>query len=153
MSETVINILLGVAIVVFLILNVIFRRRREEKTPLGRVASIFVDISRNEKMIDNFGLSRGYKKLNTGGWRRNSNKIDFLPQELQVELGKVFDMAEEINGRIEAARKFKSQSYMAGIDVSRMQAPLAKTKEQLQLWLQENMQNPEYAPKKRGLFG
>ena len=70
-----------------------------------------------------------------------------------MTLSRTFEMAEEVNERIEAAKKFKSDSYMAGIDVDKLKEPLAKSKQQLREWLEANMQNPEFMPKRRGLFG
>jgi len=153
MGETSINIILGIIIFLFLIFNVMFRKKRADKTPLGRVVGVFADVSKNEKMVENFGFHRGAGKLKTGSWQRNNGRIDFLPQELRMTLSRTFDMCAEVNERIEAARKFKSDSYMAGIDVSKLKEPLAKSKKGLSEWLQENMQNPEYMPKRRGLFG
>ncbi len=70
--------------------------------------------------------------------------------ELRQKLAKSFDALEDINGRIDAAGKRKSNSYMEGIDVSKLKAPLLECAEQLQLWAQEN---PESAPRRRGFFG
>jgi hypothetical protein len=127
--------------------------RRSMKAPLGRVALILAAINSNEKLVDNFGFHRGTGRMKTGPWKKNKDKVDFLPQELRMMLEHTFEMSEEINDRIDAARKFKSDSYMAGIDVSKLREPLAESKLQLQEWLQENMQNPEYQPKKRrGIF-
>ena len=153
MGETGINIIVGVVILLLLVFNVFFRKGRAEKTPLGRVVSIFSDLSKNEKLVENFSFHRTVKKLRTGSWKRNGNKVEFLPQDLRMMLAQTFEMSEEVNERIEAARKFKSDSYMAGIDVSKLKEPLARSKQRLQYWLQENIQNPEYMPKRRGLFG
>ena len=154
MGETGTNVILIIVVVLFLVLNVYIRGRRAGGSPLGKVVSIFAALKNNEKLLENFGFHRGFGKLKTGVWKKNKDRVDFLPQELLVALSQVFEMSEEVNERIEAARKFKSDSYMAGIDVSKLKAPLAKSKQQLQEWLQENMQNPEYQPKKRrGLFG
>ena len=48
-----------------------------------------------------------------------------------MTLAHTFEMTEEFNERIDAAKKFKSNSYMAGIDVSKLKEPLAKSKQQL----------------------
>ncbi len=153
MGETSINIILIIVIVLVLILNIFLKGRRSLKTPLGRAVSILADINRNEKLVENFSFHHGVGKMRTSAWKKNSNRVDFLPQELLMTLSKTFEMAEEVNERIEAAKKFKSDSYMAGIDVDKLKAPLAKSKQQLQEWLEANMHNPEYMPKKRGLFG
>ena len=148
------NIIIGIVIFLFLALNIYVKSRRTGKTPLGMVVGILTNVNHNEQMVENFSFHRGAGKLKTGAWQKNKDRVDFLPQELWMTLSKTFEMSEEANERIDAARKFKSDSYMAGIDVSKLKAPLAKSKQQLQEWLQANMQNPEYQPKKRsGLFG
>ena len=91
--------------------------------------------------------------MKTGAWAKNKDKVEFLPQELRMTLSQVFKMLEDANGRIDAARKFKSDSYMAGIDVSKLKEPLARSKEQLVEWLQANMNNPQYQAKRRSLLG
>lgn len=153
MNETVLNILIGVVIFLMLALNFYVRARRTGRSPLGRVAGILSDVNRNEKMVENFGSQRKAAKLRTGGWRKNRDRVDFLPQELLMALSRVFEMFDEVNVSIEAAMKFKSTSYLAGIDVTRLKEPIARSKKQLAEWLQANLQNPEYQPKKRrGLF-
>ena len=154
MSETAINILLVILVIGALALNIYIKARRTGKTPLGRVARILMNVNYNERLVENFGYHSRVGKLKTGAWQKNKDKLEFLPQELRQTLSHVFEMSEDINGRIDAARKFKSDSYMAGIDVSKIKEPLARSKEELQVWLQANMQNPEYQPKRRrGLFG
>ena len=154
LGETGINIILIIVIILFLALNIFLKSRRTRKTPLGRVVSILTDVNHNEKLVDNFSFHHGVGRMKTGAWKKNKDKVDFLPRELRMTLSRAFEMSEEVNERIDAARKFKSDSYMAGIDVSKLKAPLAESKQHLQEWLQANMQNPEYQPKKRrGLFG
>jgi len=148
------NIILVIVVILFLALNVFIRSRRAGGSPLGRVVGIFANLNHNEKLVENFGFHRSVEKLKTNAWKKNKDKVDFLPQELRMALSQVFEMSEEVNERIDAARKFKSDSYMAGIDVSKLKPPLAKCRQQLQEWFQENMQNPEFQPKRRrGLFG
>jgi len=154
LGDTGINVILVILIVVFLVGNIYFKKRKGDKTPLGMVVSIFSEVNGNQQIIEAFSFHRTSQKFRTGNWERNKDKIDFVPMELRNTLSRAFDMAREFNERIDAARKHGSDSYMAGIDVDKLKAPLAKSKQELQEWLQENMQNPEFAPpKRRGLFG
>ena len=152
MSETLTNVLIGVALVLLLGLSVLLQIFRTQRAPLGRVVGILSSIMKNEKYVENFSFQRSIGKLKAGAWKKNKNKINFLPQEMLTSLSKLFEMVEEVNERIDAAIKFKSDSYMAGIDISKLKEPLARNKEQLQEWVQANMNNPEYLPKKRSLF-
>ncbi|MFC1982882.1 hypothetical protein ACFLV5_03780 [Chloroflexota bacterium] len=153
MGETVINILMVVVLVGLLVANVYFKKRKGDDTPLGKAASILLEMHRNEDQAANFNFHYGMRKFTTGSWKKYKDKIDYLPQELVTDLAQTFDMVEDVNRRIDAARTYKSDSYLAGIDVSKLTPSLANSKAQLQEWLQENLQNPEYAPKRRGLFG
>jgi len=153
LDGTAMNVIMVILIIILLVANIYFRRRKEEKTPLGKVIRILYEVGHNQRTIESFEFHRGRKKFKTGGWRRNKNKIDFLPSELQAALAKAFEMAEEFNERINAAKKFGSDSYMVGIDTEKLKEPFAKSDEKLREWLQENSQNPEYAPKRRGLLG
>ena len=152
-DETTVNIILGIVIVAFMGVNIFVKRRKMEKTPLGAFAVMLAELDFNFKLIENFSFHRGIQKFKTGGWNRNKNKISVLPLEIQETVAKGFEMSEEVNERIVAARKFGSDSYMAGIDVSKLKEPIDKSRQALRAWLQENMDNPEYAPKRRGLFG
>ena len=146
------NILIGVVLFLMLGLSVVLQIFRTRQSPLGRVVGILSNVNQNEKYIRNFSYHRSKGKLKAGAWKKNRDKVDFLPEELRLTLSRLFEMVEEVNGRIDAAIKYQSDSYMAGIDVSKLEAPLAKSKEQLQEWIQENMHNPAYLPKKRSLF-
>ena len=153
LGETGINILLGILIALLLVANFFFRKRKAEKTPLGSVVSIFTELRHNQKLVETFSFHWKARRFKTASWKRNNAKIDFIPMEIRATLSKAFDMVEDVNQRIDAAKKYKSDSYMAAIDVDKLKVPLAQGAEQLQLWLQENMNNPEYLPKRRGLFG
>lgn len=154
MSETTVNILMGILVVLVLAINIYVKSRRTAKTPLGVVAGILSAVRHNESLVENFGFQRSVGKFKTSVWKKNKDKLDFLPEDLRRTLTQVFEMSEDVNERIEAARKFKSDSYLAGIDVSKLKEPIARSKDPLQEWLQTNINNPEYQPKRRrGLFG
>ncbi|MFC1954986.1 hypothetical protein ACFLWZ_00335 [Chloroflexota bacterium] len=151
-SETGMTIILAVLMVGLLVANVYFGKRKAEKAPLGKVVSVLSDIRHNQKIVQTFNFHWQTKRFKAGGWRRNSTKINFLPGELWISLEKMFDLIEDYNQRIDVAKKSKSDSYMAGIDVDRLKSPLDDVAEKLREWVQANMSNPEYAPKRRGLL-
>jgi hypothetical protein len=153
-GETGINIAIGIVIVLFLLLSVFRRKRRSDISPLERVFDIALELDRNEERIENPSPNRGISKLKTSAWERHRNNLDCLSEELRMTLSQVFEMSEEINERIDAAKKFKSDSYLAGIDVSKLRAPLASCRQQLRKWLEANIDNPDYKQRlRRGLFG
>ncbi len=153
LGETGINILLGTLIALLLVANFFFRKRKSEKTPLGMVVGIFSELRHNQKLTETFSFHHTIQRFRTSHWNKSKNRIDLVPIEIRVKLEKAFDLTEDANNRINAAKKSGSDSYMAGIDVGRMKEPIAVAEHQLREWLQENMDNPELQPKKRGMVG
>ena len=154
MSETIINIVIGLVIALFLLLSVFRRRRDPIITPLERVFDVVTELEGNERRLEAPDPNRGVGKMKTGAWKRHRNHLDFLSEDLRMKLSQVFEMSEELNQRISAAKKFKSDSYLAGIDVSKLKAPVSESRQQFRNWLEANIDNPEYKPKmRRGLFG
>ncbi len=154
LNDTGMIAILIVLLVVLMGVNFYMGRRKLEKSPLGKVVSVLTDIRHNQRVVDNFSFSwRATKRLKSGAWRRNSYKIDFMPRDLLGAMDKLFDMVNDINQRIDMAKKYKSDSYMAGVEVDKLKVPQDKIAEELTEWVQANMQNPAYAPKqRRGLF-
>ncbi len=146
------TIFLVIAMVLLLALSIGIHFLRTRRAPMGRVIGIFNNVKYNEKLSRNFRYSRNIGKFKTGAWDKHRNAVGFLPEGLRAELLKVFDKIAEINDRIDTARRFKSDSYMAAIETDGLEAPLVSCREQLQKWVYANMNNPEYMPKKRSLF-
>lgn len=147
------NIFLGVVAVLFMVGNIFMKKRKTDSTPLGRVIAILFDIKKNRNLAESFTTHSNVRRFRVGSWQKSRNKLDFIPRETWFQLEKVFNMAIESNERIDAAKKFGSSSYLAGIDLDKMKKPLAEAEQAVQMWIDENMQNPEYMPKRRGLFG
>lgn len=146
------NVLIGIALFAMLALSVGLQIVRTRRAPLGRVVGILSNVKHNENLVENFSFHRNIGRMKASAWQKNKDKVDFLPQELLALLSRLFGMVEEVNERIDTAIKYKSDSYMAAIDVSKLKAPLAESRERLIEWIQENMHNPEYLPKRRSLF-
>ena len=143
-----------IVMVLLLAFNIFIKSRRgQHKTPLGEVGALLVEIDHNQKLLATFGYHRQINKFKTDSWERNKEKLDFLPQGLLTILADTFRLAADFNERIDMSRKYKSDSYLASIDVRKMQPLLEKSRQQLEEWFQANRQNPEYSPKRRGLFG
>jgi len=153
LSETTINILLGLAVVLMLAVNFFVKKRKMENTALGRIVTILDELRHNEKAAETFSFHHTIQRFRTSHWNKSKDKIDYIPIEIRSRLEKAFDLAEDANERINAAKRHGSSSYMAGIDVDKMKQPISIADQILREWLQENMDNPELQPKKRGLFG
>jgi hypothetical protein len=125
---------------------------RTRRSPLGRVLNIFASIRYAERLCREFSYSQSVKKFRVSGWEKNKEKVRFLPEELRGNLARLFGMLADINIKIDTAMKFKSDAYLVTIDVKKLEEPVTTCKEQLRAWLQANMHNPEYLPKRVSLF-
>ena len=147
------NLIILVPIILLLLFNIFFRRkRRGERTPTEIVFSLLSEIALNQQIVETFLQGQPVKKFKTGSWQRNKNKLDFLEQELQVVVAKVFSMAEEFNREIDSAKKFKSSSYLIGIPADKLKEPLARSRQWLEEWLQSHSGQTQATPGRRGLF-
>ncbi len=125
---------------------------RTRRAPLGRVLQIFADVRYAEKLCKEFSYSRKVRKFRVSGWEKNKNKVPFLPEELRTELDGLFGTLADINIKIDSAMKFRSDAYLVTIDVNQLEQPLASCKGKLQKWVQANMHNPAYLPKRLSIF-
>ena len=147
------NILLIAVIILFMVGSIFLRRRSAEKTELGKIISLLSEINQNLKIIDAFSFHWRAKKLKTGAWQRNEAKLDFIGEKLQTTLANAFGMAEEFNRGIDEAKRHKSTSYLASIQVDKLKDTMTKGQQELGEWFQENKDKQELLPRKRGLFG
>lgn len=137
-----------VPVVILILINVFFRKQQEQKRRLAVVRSLLSEIDYNQKHMEAFAFQWQTKKFKTGNWKRNKDKMDYIGQSLHATLAGAYETAEEFNREIDAAKKHKSASYLASIQVDRLREPLAKSKQGLEEWLQLNKGRKE--PVKEG---
>ena len=143
------NLIILIPIIILILVNAFFRKRRAERTQPEIVISLLTEVSLNQQIVEAFAQQT--KKFRTGSWQRNKNKLDFLEQELQFALAETFSLAEEFNREIAAAKKYKSSSYLIGIPVDNLRKPLAHSRQGLEEWLQTNS-DQIMTSRRRGLF-
>ncbi len=142
--------LILVVLAVFMVGSFFLRRRRKEGTPFEMVVSLRSELEYNRRLMETFKLRRHARKFKMGSWRRNNTKLDFLDQPLQTTLTSTFDIAEDINRQIDTARKSGSTSYLANINMDRIEEPLAKSQQALEEWFQAHLETE--GPPRRPVF-
>jgi len=140
------------AVIVLILLQFFLRKRKPETTQQEIVQNLLSEVKLNWALAETFHLHQKPKKLEIVSWQRNKNKLDFLKQSLQGALSDAFGMAEDFNQRVGAAKKFKSGSYLVGIDIEKLKEPLAKSKQGLEEWLMINVGTKDDSPKYPGLL-
>jgi len=132
-----------VPVFAFVVINVLFRKRQEQKRQQQVVRSLISEIDYNQKLMETFLFKWQAKKFKTGTWKRNRDKMDYIDQGLRNILAGAYEIAAEFNSEIEAAKKRKSSSYLAGIQVDRLKEPLARSKQGLEEWMELNKRQKE----------
>ena len=152
LNDTSSIIILGVALFLMLILSMAIQGWRTRRSPMGRVVGIAADLRYNRKLGEKISGGGPVDRFKTGNWEKNSQRIDFIPGELRDELAKLFEAIGEVNATIDASRMHGSRSYMGSIAIDKLLAMITPLQEQIQNWVYENMNNPEYLPKKRSFL-
>lgn len=125
-------------VIIFVVVNIFFKKQQERKRRLTMVRSLLSETNHNQKVMEALSIEWQMKKFKTETWKRNKEKLDYLTPELRSTLADSFEIIEEFNREIDSARKHKSASYLAGIQVGRLSEPLARSKAGLEEWLQSN---------------
>jgi len=129
-----------IPIIILIVLSIVMRRRRPaEKTDSEIVGSLFMDVSENLRLMEKFSYRGRPKKFRFDSWKRNSEKIGFLPETLQNTLAQAFTLVGDFNQQIDAAKKQRANIYLTGVDAHKLEAPLTKSKEGLEEWIRANM--------------
>jgi hypothetical protein len=152
MGHTTTTILFVLVIAGMLGLTVFLQSWRTSRSPLGKVLGIFKDLKYNEKLNDAYNSNGAATRFRTSAWDKHQNAVRFLPEGIFSDLGKLFGEIREINGQIDETVKMGTRSYIGGYDANKLQTNLADTRERLRQWIQENMYNRNYLPKKYGFF-
>ncbi|MFC1943075.1 hypothetical protein ACFLWO_00625 [Chloroflexota bacterium] len=131
------NIPIIVMIVGLVVLQLFLRRRRKPEITHQEIArSLLSEVRLNQALAETFSLRQKPKKFETVSWQINKAKLDFLDESLQGDLSHTFMMVEDSNRQIDAAKKYKSASYLVGIDAGKVKDLLTKSREGLEKWLQ-----------------
>ncbi len=148
------NIPLIVTIIGVIIFQIFMRRRRPRETTHAQIVqNLLAEVKLNLRLAEIYTFDWRAKKFTTTAWQRNRNKLDFLEQPAQTALSDSFIMADDFNQQISAAKKYKSTSYMASVDVDRLIISLTKGQEELEHWMESKTGSSEPEVKMPGIFG
>ena len=146
------NIPIILAIIGFILLQFFLKKRKPATTHREIAQSLLTEVKLNQALAESYHLRQKPKKFETVSWQRSKNKLDFLSQSLQVVLSDAFTAVEDFNRQIEAAKRYKSASYMVNMSVDKVKQPLDKSRQGLEEWLLRNAGTKEPPTKFPGVF-
>ena len=97
-------------VIILIMVNVFFRKQREQKRRLAVVRSLLSEIDYNQKLMEAFSFQWQAKKFKTGNWKKNRDKMDYIDQSLHTILADGYEIAEGFNREI---RRLKSINQLA----------------------------------------
>lgn len=147
------NLTVIIPLILLIIFQIFFRRRRAERTPQEIVTSLLTEVNQNQQLMEAFLVNWQVKKFKTGSWQRNKNRLDFLDQSVQTALADAFDLAEDFNRQMASAKKHKSASFLANINMEKLREPLSRSRQGLEEWLQAKAGQQGLPTRRGGLFG
>jgi len=139
-----------IPLIILIVFSFLFRRRKAERTETEIAGSLFFDVNANLRLVESFSFQGRPNKFKTGSWERNSGKVEFLDASLRSTLADAFGLAESFNQEIEAAKRYKSTTYLSAINVDKLKEPLTKSKQGLEEWLKANIQQAGPGAGQRG---
>jgi hypothetical protein len=99
------------------------------------VQGLLAEIQLDQSIAEHFSYGNQAKKYTTTTWKMNKDRLDFLEKDLQANLNNAFMMAEDYNKQIDAAKRFKSTSYIVGIDSKKLMSLFNNSRQGLEKWL------------------
>jgi len=153
LSELGKNISALIPIVLLVVFQIIMKRRRTEKTQPEIISNLLKEINHNQQLMEAFLVTWQTRKFKTESWQRNKNRVAFLDQHVQTALTDAYDLAEDFNREITSAKKFKSSSYLANVNVDKLREPLARSRQGLEAWLNMGAEQQGSPEIKRSMFG
>ena len=126
-------------VIIFFIVNVLFRKQQEQKNRVALVKGLLSEIDYNQKLVQSLSLKWETKKFKTATWDRGKDKLVYLENdELYNNLVDAYEIIGGFNREIDMAKKYKSTSYLVNISVDKLSQPFDKIRQGLENWLQLN---------------
>lgn len=146
-------IVLICAAIALIAINFSVQSIRMNRSRLGKVLNIYRNVRYNEKLVSKFGY-RGVKAgFQTRAWDENKYDIDYLPEEIRVELDSLFEKIHKLNLEIGSIVEGRGETALTRVDADTIKQPLTDVRQRLDEWIKKNQSNPEVAPRRPGFWG
>jgi hypothetical protein len=99
------------------------------------VQNLLSEIQLDLKIAENFSYAAPARKYMITTWKMNKERLEFLDKDVQATLNDAFVIAEDYNKQIDSAKRFKSTSYIVGIDTKKLRSFLTTSQQGLEKWM------------------
>jgi hypothetical protein len=112
---------------------------------------ILSDVKMNQALVAAFYLREKPKQFERNNWELYKNHVEFLGEALRETLIMTFGMVEDLNQEIKLVKKNKTSHQ--GINVNKLNEPLAASRKGLEDWMMENLGTTEPPTRYPSLLG
>jgi hypothetical protein len=144
-----------ILIIIAILLVWTFFRRKSSATPkLDTAIGIITDVNNNLRVVEvRQAEPASKKKFSDGNWRRYQDKLEFLDAAVVSALKEAFTLVEELNSKIDVAKKNNTLSALQDLPLENLKGLLTTSKKGLADWLKANMQSELQNTKRRTWLG
>jgi hypothetical protein len=129
------------AVLIIILLWTLTRGRKRGTPRLQSAIHLISDINDNLKILENRRIDpQSNKKFKTGAWRAYQDRLDFFETDTLNALKETYTIIDEMNVKIEIAKKSQSLSTLQDLPLEKLKEPMAKSKEGMVKWLKANLQ-------------
>ena len=141
------QIVLIVILVLIMLAFALFRKRGGPLKYPEIVQALIINVRVNIVICDNLPISEKPKTFECNNWILNKDKIGFLTESQKELLTNTFNtIIEEMNPKIRAAKKEKSDSYK-NLNLSELKTNLEKCRDELEGWMMKTIGKKALPPK------
>jgi len=151
MAENWTSYIIYIALILILIFTL--TRTRKRSTPrLQSAIGMIADINENFKILETRRINpQSPKKFKTGAWKAYQDRLDYFESETLTALKETYNLINEMNERIEIARRSQNLSTLQDLPLDKLKEPMSKSREGMVKWLRANLQAETQT--RRNLFG
>jgi len=111
------------------------RRKKVADSKLGIAEALVLDINFNLKTAETIRQNyRAARPFRTGAWKASQGRMGFLESELSSKINEAFMLADDLNQRIQTARKSKPFATLQDLPLDKLEGLFNKSREGLYDW-------------------
>jgi hypothetical protein len=144
-----------IIVIVLLLVWSLTRRKKQSSgnVNVDAVSGVLGNVNENLRVMEERLTNwQSKKKFQTKAWMTYKDRLTFLDSSLNSSINESFAIAEDLNTRIDTAKKNNAMATLQDMPIEKLRDPLTKSRDGLTTWLRTNFQN-EAQPQQRSGCG
>jgi hypothetical protein len=145
-----------IIVIVLLLVWTMTRRKKQSSGNINidAVGGVLGNVNENLRVLDERMTNwQSKKKFQTRAWNTYKDRLTFLDSSLTSSINESFTLAEDLNTRIDSAKKNKAMATLQDMPLEKLREPLTKSRDGLTTWLRTNFQAETQNSQRSGCGG